>query len=136
MRVLLVVEADPEADEFEADRIVRRLRSEVDELDVDSVRPLPAGSLPEGAKGADPVTVGALMVALSASGGVFATLIGTLNAWLERQSARHRITVTVGGDSIELQQATAAEKEALVAAFVRKHSGKPVDVRPSGEPAG
>ncbi|GAA4604291.1 hypothetical protein BJY16_004942 [Actinoplanes octamycinicus] len=127
MRVLLVVQTDPESDESEADRVVRRLRSELDDLDVDAVRPMPDGAVPAGAKGADPVTVGALLVALSASGGVFTTLVGTLGAWLDRQSGRHRITVTVGGDSIELERATAAEQKALIDAFVRRHSGERAD---------
>ncbi|WIM99577.1 hypothetical protein ACTOB_003235 [Actinoplanes oblitus] len=126
MQVLLVVEPDPEFGAEAADRLVRRLRSEVDDLDVDSVRPAPAGAVPDGAKGADPVTVGALVVAMSASGGVFTSLIGTLGAWLERQSARHRITVTVDGDTITLERATAVERKALVDAYLRRHSGEPV----------
>jgi hypothetical protein len=43
MRVLLVVEPDASSDRDDADRLARRLRSEIAELDVESVAP--AGGL-------------------------------------------------------------------------------------------
>jgi hypothetical protein len=64
-----------------------------------------------------------LVVAFSASGGVFTTLVGTLRDWLDRQSGRHRISVTIDGDTIELDRASAAQRQQLLDAFVRRHSG-------------
>lgn len=122
--LLLVLHADPDVDPQRAEQLVRRLRSELIELDVESVVPTTAGTLPEGAKGVDAVTLGALVVAFSASGGVFTTLIGMLRDWLERQSGRHRISVTIDGDSIELEQATASQQRQLLDSFVRRHSGR------------
>jgi hypothetical protein len=119
----LVVHVDPEVDPERAERLVRRLRGELTELDVTAVSPVAAGPPPEGAKGADPVTLGALVVAFSASGGVFTTLVGTVRDWLDRQSGRHRISMTIDGDTIELERASAAEREELLDAFVRRHSG-------------
>jgi hypothetical protein len=119
----LVVHVDPEVDPERAERLVRRLHGELAELDVTSVSPVAAGPPPERAKGADPVTLGALVVAFSASGGVFTTLVGTLRDWLDRQSGRHRISVTIDGDTIELDRASAAQRQQLLDAFVRRHSG-------------
>src|SRR6266511_743586 len=76
---------DPELGDEACERLARRLRAEVAELDVESVQSLEGKAAPDGAKGADPVTVGALVVALSASGGVFTALIDTLR---DRKSTR------------------------------------------------
>lgn len=62
-------------------------------------------------------------MAFSASGGVFTTLIGTLRDWLGRQSGRHRISVTIDGDTIELERASVAQQQQLLDAYVRRHSG-------------
>ncbi|MFC0844875.1 MULTISPECIES: effector-associated constant component EACC1 [Streptomyces] len=121
MEVLLALAPDEESDAEEAERLTRRLLAELRELDVDVFRPVPVGQLPAGAKGSDPVTVGAIVVALSASGGVFTVLIDTLRDWLGRQSARHRISVTIDGDTIELEHATAEERRELIDGFVRRH---------------
>jgi len=124
VRLLLVVAPDPEEDPEQVERLTRRLAAEIAELDVDSVAPAAGGLPPPGAKGTDPVTVGALLVAFSASGGVFTALVGTLRDWLERQSARHRISMTIGEDTIELDRATAEERQRLVDAYVRRHGGE------------
>lgn len=113
---------DEELDPFDADRRVRQLRSEIARLDVESVSFAPAGPAPPGVKGADAVTVGAILVALSASGGVVTTLIDTLRDWLGRQSARHRVSVTIDDDTIELERASSEERQKLLDAFIRRHT--------------
>jgi hypothetical protein len=117
-RALLHIEA-ADADAEELDRLARRLRAELDELDVD-LRAVP-GEAPPGAKAADPVTVGSLMVAFSAVGGVFPGLVDTLREWLGRQAGRHKIKLTIDGDTVELERATTAERQQLIDAFVRRH---------------
>lgn len=119
VRVLL--RADPELDAEDAARLSRRLRAELHELDVESVEAGPGGDAPAGAKGTEIVTVGALIVALSASGGVFPSLIATVKDWLERQTGRHRVSVTIDGDTIELDRATLQQQRALVDAYIRRH---------------
>jgi hypothetical protein len=71
----------------------------------------------------DPVTLGALIVAFSVSGGVFTTLIGTVRDWLDRQSGRHRISMTINGDTIELERASKTQQNELLDVYVRRHSG-------------
>ncbi|GAA2212086.1 hypothetical protein GCM10009850_075480 [Nonomuraea monospora] len=119
----LELHAHQELDPEHADRLVRRLRVELDELDVErATLAIDGPPRPAGAKGADPVTVGAVIVALSASGGVLTTVIGTLSDWLTRQSRRHRISVTIDGDTIELDRATAEQQRALLDAYIRRHT--------------
>ena len=123
MEVLIELPVDPEADEQQQERLARRLRAELADLDLDvAVGPAAAGSAPEGAKGADPVTLAAIVVAMSASGGVFTAVIETIKDWLARQSGRHRIRVTIDGDSIELAKVTREQRQDLVDAFVRRHT--------------
>jgi len=118
-RALVRLEADDEADAEDLDRLARRLRAELGELDVDLL-PVPA-ELPAGAKAADPVTIGSLMVAFSAAGGVFPGLVETLREWLGRQAGRHKIKLTIDGDTVELERATTTERQQLIEAFVRRH---------------
>ncbi|HKR49805.1 MAG TPA: hypothetical protein VJT72_09545 [Pseudonocardiaceae bacterium] len=125
--MLLVVAPAPELDPEAGERLARRLRAEIAELDVESVRPVPGATAPDGAKGTDAVTLGAIVVALSASGGVFTVLIDTVRDWLGRSSARHRVSVTIDGDTIELEQASAAERRDLVDAYIRRHTGSQRD---------
>lgn len=120
-RALLSLSAD-DSDAEELDLLSRRLRAELGELDVDVRAAVPAGELPEGAKGADPVTIGSLMVAFSAAGGVFPGLVETLKDWLDRQSGKHRIKLTIDGDTVELERASSAERQQLIDAFVRRHA--------------
>ncbi|GGT27120.1 hypothetical protein GCM10010176_084800 [Nonomuraea spiralis] len=122
MRVELRPDADVDIDLH--DRLTRGLHGELNELDVEWVRTAAGGPAPEGARSADPVTVGALLVAFSASGGVFTSLVGVLKDWLDRQSARHRIVLTIDGDSIELDRVTDAERRELIGAFLQRHSGE------------
>ncbi|MFI6044593.1 hypothetical protein ACIA8C_23400 [Nocardia sp. NPDC051321] len=118
--ILLSLATDADADD--AERLTRQLRAELSELDLNSIDVVRAGPPPDAAKSVDPVTVGALVVALSASGGVFTALIETLRDWLSRQAAAKKIAVTIDGDTVELERATAAERGALVEAFLQRHN--------------
>ncbi|UIX33949.1 effector-associated constant component EACC1 [Streptomyces sp. GQFP] len=123
MEVLLVVAPDPDVEPEAGERVTRRLRSEIADLDVEWVRPGPSVPAPDGAKAADPVTLGAIVVALSSSGGVFTTLIETVRDWLDRSSARHRVSLTIDGDTIELEKASTAERRELIDIYIRRHTG-------------
>jgi hypothetical protein len=121
MDVLLVLEPDAELDADAGERLTRQLRAELAELDIESIG-APAGrDAPDGAKGADPVTLGAIVMAMSASGGVFNSVVETLRDWLGRHARRHRISVTIDGDTIELERASAEQEQQLVEAYVRRH---------------
>ncbi|BCB76744.1 hypothetical protein GCM10022251_49900 [Phytohabitans flavus] len=123
VELLIVLVPDPEDDAETGERLARRLRNQIRELDVESVVPAsPAAVPPAGAKGVDPLTLGALIVTLSASGGVFVALINTVGAWLGRQTGRHRVSLTIDGDTIELDGATSAQQRQLVEAFLRRHA--------------
>ena len=122
LSVLLVPVPDPEAEPEEVDRATRQLRAEIDDVDWDSLQAVPGPDAPDRAKG-DPVTIGAFLLALSASGGVLPSLINTVRDWLARQGGSHRIAITINGDTIELDRASAEQQRQLVDAFVNRHTG-------------
>ena len=121
MELLVVLEPEAGADAEETDLLGRSLRRELRSLDVDDVAPVPAGESPPGSKGVDAASATQLLVTLSASGGVFAMVVATVRDWLSRRSGGSTVTLTIDGDTLELSNATAAERAELVETFVRRH---------------
>ncbi|MGW4534219.1 effector-associated constant component EACC1 [Nocardia sp. NPDC004340] len=110
-------------DDEHMDRQTRMLRTELAAMDGVESAVLArdtAGAAP-GSKVADPVTLGAIVLALSTSGGVFTTLIETVHDWLRRDPGSRRVAVTIDGESIEIDAASDAEQHALLEAFLRRH---------------
>jgi hypothetical protein len=103
----VALDLGPEADPETAERALRLLRDELRALDVDSV----------GAERAGPPPPGAMLVALSASGGVAVTVLEAVRDWLRRRSGGGRVVVEYEGRRIELEAATAAQQRDLVTAF-------------------
>jgi hypothetical protein len=121
VELLVVLEAESGADAEETDRLGRSLRRELRALDVDDVTPVPAGAAPHGSKGIDAASATELLVTLTASGGVFATVVATVKDWLSRRSAGHKVSLIIDGDTLELDSASPAERAELIDTFVRRH---------------
>lgn len=121
MELLVALEPEAGADAEEIDRLGRSLRRELGALDVDEVSPVPAGAAPHGSKGIDAASATELLVTLSASGGVFVTVVATVKDWLARRSGGHRITLSIDGDTLELDGASPTERAELIDTFVRRH---------------
>ncbi|MEV6522271.1 hypothetical protein AB0M43_10045 [Longispora sp. NPDC051575] len=119
--VLLTVEPDPRFDPDIAHDLALRLRDELAQLDVDSAALATGGPAPVGTKGPDAVTLAAVVVAMSGSGAVLPALVRTAQDWLRRHTARHRIVMTLGDDSIELPAPTPEQQQSLIDAFLRRH---------------
>jgi hypothetical protein len=120
----VVVFADRGADAQDLAELVGRLRAEVVEHEFDLVHDLAGEPVPDGAKAADPAGVDSLLIALAASGGVLTGLIGLLQAWLLRGSAR-TLVVELDGDRLELSAATSEERRRLTNAWLSRHEQLP-----------
>lgn len=120
-QLTLVVEPEAGVGADVLDGLVRRLRTELLAAEVENVVPVSTPDTPTGAKGADPVSLGALLVTLSAAGGVFSVLIETARDWLGRQTAAQEISVTIDGDTLVLKKSSARERGALIDAYIRRH---------------
>ena len=121
-QLMLTLDAGPEADDEELAELTRQLREELLELDVETVDLVRAGKVPEKAKAGDPVTWGALLVALVASGGVLTTLINTLQSWLTRHE-RRSVILEMDGDKLEVSGVSSEEQQRLINTWLSRHGG-------------
>ena len=97
----LTISRQDKVDDETLDRLTRRVRDEIDELDVEEVGLAPGTDLPPGAKG-DPITIGSIFVAL-ASAGVFTGLIELLKSWaLRREGRTVTLKAKIGDREVEL----------------------------------
>jgi hypothetical protein len=99
------------------------LRAELLRLDVVDVRALPAGEVPAGARAFGADTVGALLVALGQSAEGLQSVVSVIRDWLRRGKGTGRsVRLELGGDALELSQASAADQERLIELFIRRHA--------------
>jgi|SRR5215218_6996501 len=122
MNVVLIPDADAGAADVE--RLGRQLRNELRSVDVDDVVAVHSDVPPARSKGPVAEVLTEWLVTLSASGGVFPTLIATVKDWLGRRARgqMHKVVISIDGDSLELSSATTAEQTELVKSFVQRHA--------------
>ena len=99
--------------------LTRSLRREILDADVDSVEHPRAATPPPGAKG-DALEWANLIVGFS---GGLPALIGLIRSWSIRNRDA-RVTLTIDDDLLELSDATASERSALIAAWIARHSSE------------
>ncbi len=97
------------------------LRQELLQLDVQDVTALRVGEPPPGARAFDVAAVGGLLVTLSSSAEVRAVISAVRN-WLTRgEGVRRTVRLEIGGDVLELSEATVADQDRLIDMFIRRH---------------
>ena len=113
IQLTLEVQGSPDATPEEIDALARQLLDGLRELDVESAELLSAGPAPDGSKAADPVTLGALAVAVLPT--VLPKLVEFVQSWAQRgQSRSVKFKGTIAGQSIEFE-GPADELKALIA---------------------
>jgi hypothetical protein len=111
------------ADAERIDELTRMLRRELDGLDVEAVRSLPAGEAPKGTRAVDMAVVGGLLVTLGQSAHALGPVIAAIRTWLSRSPGPVRtVRVELAGDVLELSHASADEEQRLVDLFVSRHN--------------
>jgi hypothetical protein len=111
--------ADPDADPAEIDELTRALRAEILEVDeVDRVEQAYAGPAPEGFKGLDIATIGALVVGVAPGVQAAVKVLEVVRNWLAGRSASTPpLQMTIGDKSITVS-ADKKQTDELVAAYV------------------
>ena len=104
---------DPE----EVDELTRRLRNRLLELDVGTVDPVPGAEPPEGAKVAEVVAVGALLVTVAQSVGAVSSIVTTVQSWLSGHPER-TVEVEVDGNKLVIRGAESEQQERLIGAWL------------------
>jgi len=118
-QLMVTLDAEPETDSEDLERLTRQLREELSELDVQADL-MTGGPAPVNTRAGDIITWGTLLLTLAASGGAITTLIGVLQAWLTRQE-RRGVTLEMDGDKLQVTGITSAEQQRLIDAWLRRH---------------
>ena len=114
----VVVELSLEGgDSVELDELTRQLRSEVQELDIESIHEVSEGVAPAGTKGVDMAAIGQMAISLAPS--IIPPLFDLLKSWVERKpSTPVKVTVKVGRKTAQIEydptHTSAKELELLV----------------------
>lgn len=91
-----------DGDSFELDEITRELKQEIENLDVETVKPLSAQSLPRGAKSADWAVIGQMVVTLAPT--VIPSFFELLKSWVERKpSTPVKVRIRVGKKTAQIE---------------------------------
>jgi hypothetical protein len=117
-----VVEADEGYDAEELADLTRRLRSELLDLDIESVEPASSDEAPAGAKGMELLGIGGLVVRFALRADVLRSVAHTAAAWVGRQRARS-VKLTLDGDVLEVTGLSSAEQSQLIEVWVARHAG-------------
>jgi hypothetical protein len=105
----IIIDCGPEADGEELERLSRQLRREFLELDIEAAEPAISGSIPEGAKSGEMVTLGTLVLTMVASGGLLNTLVNAAQSWFTRTEPVKSITMEINGDKLVIEGAISSE---------------------------
>jgi Effector Associated Constant Component 1 len=110
--VVLQIDAGSDADPEELAELTLRLRDDLRAQDVGSVELARSREAPPGAKSADAVQWGTLLVGVVSSGALTAVLT-TANSWIGRQR-RGRVRVKIGDDELVLSGMPSDEQRRLI----------------------
>jgi hypothetical protein len=67
--------------------------------------------------------VGGLLVGLGSAAQGLSAVISAIKAWLTRGEKSHRgVRLEIGGDVLELSEATTADQDRLIGLFISRHA--------------
>lgn len=91
-----------DGDSAELDELTRELKQEIENLEVETVKPLSAGSLPRGAKSADWAVIGQMVVTLAPT--VIPPFFDLLKSWVDRKpSTPVKVRIKVGKKTAQIE---------------------------------
>jgi hypothetical protein len=125
IRLTLEVQAGPDASPEEVDQVTRQLLEDLRQMEIDSADLVSAGPAPDGTKAVDPVTLGAIAVAVLPT--LLPKVVDFVQAWSQRGQGRSvKFKGKIGGQAIEFE-GPADELKALIANLSSQaHPNQPV----------
>ena len=115
--------AEDGADAERVDALTGFLRRELLQLDVEEVAALPVGESPPGSRAFDVLAIGALLVTLGKSAEGLRSVVDAVRHWLTRGGGvRRTVKLEIGGDVLELSEASTADQQRLIDVFVSRHA--------------
>jgi len=116
-QLILVMHPSSGDDAGELDELTGLLRSELLDLDVQSVEQLSDEEIPEGAKGVADIA-GWLVVNLGPD--AILTVVTKVTDWVTRN--RREVEVSYGGDTLKLGKATREQQQRIVDAWLARNA--------------
>jgi hypothetical protein len=84
---------------------------------------VPAGEPPPGSRAFDVLAIGALLVTLGKSAEGLRSVVDAVRHWLTRGGGvRRTVKLEIGGDVLELSEASTADQQRLIDVFVSRHA--------------
>jgi hypothetical protein len=118
----LQVDAQTEIAPDELDHLVRQLRRDLSELEIESVEPVRQNTVPAGAKSAEALTLGSLAVVLLPT--FLPKLVEFLQNWLLRGENRNvKVKLQVQGNAVEVEYAPSTMSPSEIQGLVAKLTG-------------
>ena len=111
---------DEGADPEELADLTARLRTELLDLDLESVEPARAGPPPPGTRAVDVMVVGTLLASF-ARPELLAGIVAALRSWLGG-AERRTVKLEVDGDLLELTGVSSKEQRRLTDEWLRRHA--------------
>jgi hypothetical protein len=111
------------ADEERLGLLTGYLQQDLLQLDVEDVSRPAAGQAPAGTRAVDPVAVAELLVTLGRSAEGLRAVVLAVRRWLSRSDGvRRTVRLELGGDVLELSEASLGDQQRLVDVFVERHA--------------
>lgn len=120
--IKLKIDAGPDGDDEDLERLTENLRNELLELEIESAELSRDGVVPAHSKVVDPISWGTILLTLAASGGVLTTLIQAVQSWLNRNEL-NTISLEIDGDKLELKGVSSQQQSQLIEAWLKRHEG-------------
>lgn len=120
IQLIVTLDAEPDTDTEDLERLTRQLREELSELDV-QVDLMTGGPAPTNAKAGDVIEWGTLLLTLAASGGVITTLINAIQTWLTNRNQPAAVTVEMGSDKLLITGNPTDKQQRIIEAFLHRN---------------
>ena len=111
------------ADAEELDQLTANLRRELLQLDVDEESREREGAPPPGARAAELIALGSLIVAIGKAAGALSSVVRAVQGWVGRKPDR-KVRLEIDGDAIELSAASPEQQQQLVDEWLARHGTK------------
>jgi hypothetical protein len=118
------LEIDDDISPLEYEELTEAVRRELLQLDVESVDRIPAGAVPDGARGLDLSALGALIVSVGQSAPVLGQVVEVIRAWAAR-SPKRSAKLTIGGDTLELSGLSERDQRLVIRDWMARHAEAP-----------
>ena len=118
------LEIDEDISALEYEELTEAVRRELLQLDVESVSRIPAGPVPDGARGLDLSALGALIVSVGQSAPVLGQVVEVIRAWAAR-SPKRSAKLTIGDDTLELSGLSERDQRLVIRDWMARHAEAP-----------